>query len=345
MNRLKGCLAVVALMLAAPPEASAAEPTERVYTEAEKQEADHRFHEGRKLYEQGKLDEARVKFIQAYGVLRKPAMLWNEAVAEYYLKMYVDAVRHFKEHETLPGADPSDIQRARKEFIPFAEQQVGRVKIEAPAGTRVLIDGEQQPGAAPFPDPLYVSPGAHKIGAKGSDKRVDITVAAGAITTATLEGGAGTPGTAPGTEPAGPQPPNTPPANEQPTTYVYKPGRVPVTIGLGVVAVGALAAGVVFSLDAQSNADDGNAVRASLPAGACSQAVPDPRCATLRDKIDGTDSSNSLSTIFYIVSGVSAAGAIAAWYFWPKKPAPSAATWVVPSAHPNGGGLNVIGRF
>jgi hypothetical protein len=347
MKRL-GCLAIAALLLGASTialEARAADPVDRVYTEAEKQEAQARFDEGVKLYQQHRIDEARVKFTQAYAVLKKPNMLWNQAVAEFWTGMYVEAARHFREHEALPGAEPANVQLGRTKYIPDAEQKVGRVRVSAPAGARVLVDGELQPGAAPFTDPLYVAPGKHTIGVKGSDKPSELTVTAGNLISVTLEAPPGTPAGPIGNDPP---PGSTPPASrtEQPTTYVYKSGRVPVTIGLGVVAIAGIAGGVVFAMDSQSKADDVNAARNSLPEGACTNNGADPRCVDLREKIDGVSSSNTLSTVFYVVGGVAAAGAVAAWFLWPKKPAPSTArSWVLPTASPAGLGVNVVGSF
>jgi hypothetical protein len=99
-----------------------------------------------------------------------------------------------------------------------------------------------------------------------------------------------------------------------------------ITVGsLVLLGGGALAMGLVFGLQAQSDADRAQAIRMRMPSTAC-RGMTSPDCMDLGKAVDAQNSDASISVVFWIVSGVLVASGIVALAAWPKdKPAPAGA--------------------
>ncbi|MBV9945896.1 MAG: hypothetical protein JOZ69_03510, partial [Myxococcales bacterium] len=160
MPRIYGA-AMVAAALAVPSQAWAAEgappsPAER--------EAQVRFEEGLARVKASNFEGARMSFTQAHAVLRKPPILWNLALAEEKSGHPVEAVSHFRLFARL-AASSEDRAGAEKHIAALAGQ-VGRLDVDAPAGAEIVVDGVPA-GVAPWAQPLDVSPGHHRVEARG----------------------------------------------------------------------------------------------------------------------------------------------------------------------------------
>src|SRR5579872_3304335 len=59
-------------------------------------EAQARFEEGIRRVKAGDYEAARMSFVQAYSVLKRPEILWNLALSEQKSGHLVDAIGHFK---------------------------------------------------------------------------------------------------------------------------------------------------------------------------------------------------------------------------------------------------------
>ncbi len=226
-------------------------------TANESSEAEKRFAEGLDLYQKGKIEEARVKFLQAYGVLLRVNILWNLAISEYFSNRKLDALRHFRKFVKAPDAVASDAKLAREKFIPEIEHVVGRIRVETTDGAEVSVDGEVQLGAAPLDGPVDAAPGKHHVRAvaKGDDRSVDVDVAPGAVATASL------------IFPVAIAPPP-PTAHADATTATPPPGlsgRVVTTLALAGGAIVATGVGVVFSLNASSASSRAGSFGSQLP--------------------------------------------------------------------------------
>ncbi|MGH7297657.1 MAG: hypothetical protein ACRELB_22155, partial [Polyangiaceae bacterium] len=123
-------------------------------------------------YKRHDYDGARVMFSQAYQAdPSQVGTLFNLALAELQSGHPVDAARHLRTFVASPQAQPERVESARSKWLPEAEAEVGRLSIEAPAGTAVSVDGAPL-GQAPFGDPIYVAAGQHDLVAKlGSGER------------------------------------------------------------------------------------------------------------------------------------------------------------------------------
>jgi hypothetical protein len=325
MKKLLVCSAVslgAALALVAAPA--------HAQDDVARKEAQNRLDEGLKLHDEGKDEEARQKFLQAYAVLKTANVLYDLARSEQLSRHEVDAIRHYKQY--LRGTDPQITEQDRatvKGYIQELTARVGRVLVDAPAGTRLTIDGQTVEGEAPLSEPLDVAPGKHVVSGRRGEKSVtvEVTCTEGIVVTAVIkEEAIGSGG------------------GEHRRRGFWTTGNT-VGVLLGGVAIVAGGAGLFFWLDSKSKSDDINQLRATNPAGFCSADPTTPACQSLKDKIDSGHTSGTLGNVFFIGAGVTAAGALASFLFWPREKPRKEAAWVVPAVGPGTTGAAVVGQF
>jgi hypothetical protein len=119
---------------------------------------------------------------------------------------------------------------------------------------------------------------------------------------------------------------------------------------LSLVSAGAVGAGLgaYFGIESQNEANQGNSTAKALGYGACGAAgnPADPRCKSLSDSRDAQNRDAVLNIVFYSVGAALAAGAVAAWVFWPKPAGEKASvTWIAPAVGSSGAGASVGGTF
>jgi hypothetical protein len=245
-----------------------------------------RFKEGVALAEQGRFEDARAAFLQAYALKKHPDVLLNLADSSLKSGHTLEAERYFSQYlREATDAKPEKRQAAEKGRNE-ARAKLGRIEVSAPSGTEVTLDGERI-GVTPLDGPIYVDPGAHAVKLKGPDGTTDaqsVAVLAGQQGTAKLKAGGGATPTPPSTEPqppTQPPPPSTLPDGSQPpppTQHVEppppegdhlemrgKPGPLsppknmfPVFIGGGVAIISfgvAVGVGVIAKGSAQDRAN------------------------------------------------------------------------------------------
>jgi len=315
---------VIALGAVVPASARADAPA-TVYSEAQRQEAEERWGEGRKLYEDGKIDEARLKYAQAFAVLQRTNILWNLAVAEFHSGRPLEALRHFKQFVRRPDALPDDVARATDKYIPEATRQTSHVKVDASPGLEVLVDDEVQPGATPLREEIDVAPGTHTVVARWHDRTESKTIACPAGQTVVVRFEV--------------QPGSTK------VVAVYPKARTFVAAGLGVAAVAATAVGVVFAMDSRSRDDEKSVIL--LDPGICRDRAS-PGCVAWQERLDAQQTSATLATAFYVGGGVLAAGALATYFLWPRAKTDGEGggrALVTPEISGTGAGLRLGGTF
>ncbi len=165
------------LVAAVPLHAGAARADDKAVREAQA-----RFEEGLKRVKAGDFEAARMSFVQAYVVLRKPDILWNLALSEEKSARPLDALAHFKEFAKQAPTD-ADHARAQK-HLDVLMAQTGHIEVQAPAGTPIVLDGATGVGTAPLADTLDVAPGHHVIEGKlaNGTKAQTVDAVAGEIT-------------------------------------------------------------------------------------------------------------------------------------------------------------------
>lgn len=150
-------------------------------------------------------------------------------------------------------------------------------------------------------------------------------------------------------------PPASPPAAEAAPELPPPPppstgdGRRVTSIPLLAGAALGVGLGAYFGIQSQNEASDADSTEKSLGRGGCgANGNPaDPRCKVLNDSRDAQNRDATLDVVLYAAGGALAAGALAAWFLWPKPTATTkaSAAWVVPSIAANGVGFCAGGDF
>lgn len=328
-------------------------------------EARARFDEGIKLAEAGDHEAARLKFNQAWALVKSPAILYNLARAEQLSGHPVEALEHWRQFAKVPP-DPkvTDAQRQRAaENINELSKKVGQIEVEAPPGARISVDGHAIESGRT--DPIAVAPGRHTVEAiaDGKVKSVTVECSAGAITKAKL--------TESSTAAAAPAPPPAPPSakppadNDAPDTAAapadtsaavsrgsnfWTTGR---TVGAAVFGggVAVLAVGLAFHFVAVSSADEAARLREGLPPpreSACNSPGNEITCAQLDAQVKDQLVQEDLRTGLFIGGGALVVGGAA--LFLLSSPSKEGDTTrgsarIVPIATGRETGVGLVGRF
>jgi hypothetical protein len=85
---------------------------------------------------------------------------------------------------------------------------------------------------------------------------------------------------------------------------------------LGVAALGSLGTGIAFVLQANQKSQKAANLRNGLASNACT-GVSTTMCQSLSDAVQAQHSDTNVATGLFVGAGVLAAGAVAAWLFWP----------------------------
>lgn len=268
-----------------------------------------RFNEGMKLAEAGDHGAARIKFEQAYSLLKLSSVLYNLARAEQLSGRSLEALQHYRviAKSTDPKVTPA-MKRTAETAIADLVKAVGQIAIDAPSGARLSVDGRTVDRDA---DPIAVMPGKHTIEAtiEGKTETATRDVPAGSVTTVTFAAPAAPPPPPPRAAVAPPPPEPEPKSNRN-------------LVG-GLLAGGAVAAGGVslaFLLVSNSKADDAAAFNDAAPGGACR--TLGPSCTEYGAQLDDASSARTISVVALAGAGAFAVASAAAFIFWPRaKPA------------------------
>src|SRR5262249_24546343 len=138
-----------------------------------KKEARERFQEGTALMNEGKYEQARAKFVQAYAAAKVPNVVFNLARSEHLTGRFLDAGRHYREYLRIADAKKlTTKERADVEgWLAETNKHIGHLEITAPNGGHVLVDGERV-GDAPLGDTVDVAVGKHAVLCEVEGKRL-----------------------------------------------------------------------------------------------------------------------------------------------------------------------------
>ncbi|MBX3227571.1 MAG: hypothetical protein KIT84_14550 [Labilithrix sp.] len=344
---MKRLSVVVALSLALTSGAAEAQPQKDDPATAE---AKARFKEGIALADQGDHEAARLKFGQAWTLLKNPAILFNLARSEQLSNHLPEAHAHFQQfRKTNDPKITADQRKHADEYVEQIAAQVCLVDIDAPPSSRIAIDG-QPTDWTPGADPIAVLPGTHTVEATldGKPRSTQVDCPAGTTAKAKLLAA-----TAPAPAPT-PTPTPPPTATETPASATSEEGSGFWTtgraVGVGLAGAGLLGvgAGVLFHVRSTSAADDADGLRRKLGRDGCAESVqPKPaECADLVEKDDAARKSANLRTAFLIGGGAFVVGgAVLFLVSSPKKASATGVLHVTPFASQRDAGLSVFGRF
>jgi hypothetical protein len=325
----------VALIVAT---ASAIAPA-RADEESDKQEATERVKEGVALQKQGKLDDARRKYLQALAVYRGANTLLNLAVLEDEAGHALDALRYVREYLAHPKAKPDMVAKVRGDLFAELMSKTGHVQVDAPAGTAVQLDGKNV-GVAPVGN-VDVMPGKHTLATPAIT--LDVNVNAGETKIVVLE---------PKKDPPPPVASSSVPPSPTTTTNSLPPHSDPTPpssstrwivggaiAGVGVVGV---AVGAGFAASTSSAKNDVDTQRAALGPGACANPSA-PQCAPLQDRINDLSTKNTVAYVGYIGGLSLVAVGAATILLWPTEKKREA--WLSPIIDRATAGAALTGTF
>ena len=345
--------------------------------------ARQRFQEGVQLFDQGKFEEARAAFLQAYALKKHPAVLLNLAQSELHSGHSVEAARHFSQFlRESPNADSAESQAAQ-EGLALARTKTGRIDVKVDIeGADVFVDGEMV-GRAPLPEAVDAAPGMRTVEVKmpgRATQTAEASVEVGQIATVNLVMDGSSPG-APAPVPSGEQGP------KQESFSVSTEGRKSfvdwfmddeVAWATGGATVAFLGAGITFALLAQSasNSADNTAGQIKVvaerdpeledykgsgdrrsnpcaePVATTSQTDYSGACAQLQDNMDARDTDKHLATAGFVLAGLGVA-ATGVLYFVRTQPEtetvvrkePARRTMIAPVIGPEIRGFAIGGTF
>lgn len=192
--------------------------------------ARQRYEEGVKAYDQGRFEDARSAFLQAYALKRHPAVLLNLGLSEIKGgKYYEDGGNHLQQFLREHTAASADQKSAAEKGIAEAKKKTAFIVVIVDVnGAEVSLDGAAA-GKSPLLDPVFVKPGKHTVlasqGGKSATTQVDAKVGGATAANVSLGGGAPPPVVpvpAPGPQPGTPGP-SAPPGPAQPAPIGQAP--------------------------------------------------------------------------------------------------------------------------
>jgi hypothetical protein len=314
-------------------------------------EAEARFKEGLKRHDAGDEEGARLSFLEAFSVLKRPNILFNLARAEQLTGHWVDALTHYKlfvADNNVTGADRETARKRIAELTPL----VGHVTVIAPSGADLWIDGQMLPRKAPLSEPADVSAGMHTVQARVGDqtKSVGISCQAGQTVTAKIDIEiTGTPVVVVPMPGEGGMPTPPPPPAETPHQYkeVTPGAKVATVVVLGVAAVGLLGAGIGLEAAASSANSTASTDRSAIQKGSSSTSqclnAATPGCSQLASEASSHVTDSNIATGMFVGAGALAAAAVITWIAWPKKTVETAR--VTPLVSPTMAGFGFSGSF
>jgi hypothetical protein len=315
-------------------------------------EAESRFKEGLRRHDAGDEEGARLSFLQAFSVLKRPNILFNLARAEQLTGHPVDAIGHYKLFAADNTVTAVDRETARRHVVELSAI-VAHVAIEAPTGADLWIDGQMLPRKAPLSEPADVAAGKHTIQARLADQTKTTTVSClpGQTTKARIEIEiAGTPVVIV-PMPGEPGAPPAPAPAERPFHYETPAAKVVTVVALGVGAAALL--GVGIGLEAASSsassaltADHEQITKAGgNPNTFCTTSPSASPCADELSKASSRTGDANAAAGMFVGTGVLAVAAVATYILWPKKRVEDNTARVVPMVSPGTAGLGLVGSF
>ncbi|HQB47000.1 MAG TPA: hypothetical protein PLV85_25515, partial [Polyangiaceae bacterium] len=320
-----------------------AQTADTAFTDSARQ----RFQEGVRLFDQGKFEEARAAFLQAYALKQHPAVLLNLAQSELHSDHPVEAARHFSEFlRDNPNVEAEE-RAAAEQGLAAARTKTARLDIKANLdGVDVFVDGTLI-GRTPLFDDVDVAPGSRTVelragGKPPQSKTVDAPIGQVRTVMFSFDLSATPPVGAPETE------------SSEPPESTKQEGRMPffdwlisdqVAWASGGATVLGLGTGILFAIFSHSASNDADSIAGQIKLVAsrddelgdrqknpCADPVPitsrtnyGPACRQLKDNLDIRDRDKTVATIGFVVAGV---GAISTGvlYYLRTEPEDSAAS-------------------
>jgi hypothetical protein len=305
---------------------------------------------GVERYTRHDYEGARDAFARAYELdPTQVGTLFNLALAELQSGRPLEAVRHLRTYLASPLAQRERIESIRSKWLPQAEARIGRVSIDAPAGSTASVDGVAV-GDAPFAAPLDVAVGEHDVRARlGSREEVlHVSAPAGIIVAVRfLSAAAEAPPPAASAPPAAGARPIAADEPPPPPAAGSSPAKIVTVSVLGAGALAATGVAIAFGIGAVNAKNRADTLRAGLSSSsACNASQPSipPACPQLASANSDQNHNYNLQIDFYATAGAIAAVGVATWFLWPR--AQSQTAWSIqPAFDGRSASALVVGAF
>ncbi|MGK4006742.1 PEGA domain-containing protein [Sorangium sp. So ce1036] len=342
---LWGWSVAMALMAPVASAQQAATPAAAEETDALTDKARQLYEEGRAAAAAGQWADAHASFLAAWAIKNHYQIASNLGVACLKLGKHRDAAEYLTRYLREAPASKVRERQAAEASLKEALAKVASVTVQvAPQGAEVTVDGAAV-GRAPLPDPVFLDPGKHEIGARlegHMPAKRPIEAAAGAAETVVLQlerrpapdagvgAGAGVV--------VGPVAP--PPRDDV---------RTAVLVGGGIAAGAGVAAGVVLTVLSNGRASDAEGIRSALlkewggehrcPSG------DQTRCAELKTAVYDKYNLRSGAIWSFVAGGAIGVGTLVYGLVTMKPAEPAPRAQVAPFLGPGAAGMSLSGRF
>jgi tetratricopeptide (TPR) repeat protein len=281
------------------------------------------FAEGQAHYAAGRYPEAYTAYKRAFEIKPSYDCAGNLGNVEVKLGRYAEAVGHLQ--YVLDYLPPSLDAATRESVIAKTNERLAEAKRHvaiytltvSPDGATVTLDGAAI-GTTPLAAPLVAGEGDHvlvlsKSGYASYEHRFRAQPNTTDTLSLTMTPGGG-----------GPQ-----------------AGRIAVGVVGGVLALGAIGAGIGLLVASSSNGDDREALAGEFGGntGACANGNPDPRCSELQSLADDEVALRGAGIGLLVAGGVLAAATVITVIVWPSSSGGDTALTIGP------GGFSFRGRF
>lgn len=291
--------------------------------------AEARFHEGMAFTKAGDYESARLAFSQALAIRRDADTLWNLAIVEKQLHREVEASRHIREYLRSPQHHATD-EAPAKHLLDEMNPRIAHLKIDAPTGATVLVDGETLHQMAPITDVYDVTAGEHVVRASSENAAGESKV--------TATQGAETPVNVVFAIPPGSGGNVVAPPRTAERSKLFPPPTGAIVLG-GVGLVG-LGLGIGFGIASSAQHDNAAGLVSQQPCAVPSSAA----CTNAKDTSSAADSDKTLSIVGYAAGGTLVAAGVVWWIVAPRKETVSVSAWQ-PWFGPRGAGLGYQRAF
>jgi hypothetical protein len=305
---------------------------------------------GVERYTRHDYEGARDAFARAYELdPSQVGTLFNLALAELQSGHSLEAVRHLRTYLASPLAQPERVDSIRSKWLPQGEARIGRLSVDAPAGSTASVDGVVV-GDAPFAAPVDVTAGEHDVQAKlGSrEQLLHVSTPAGAIVAVRFLSSVAEAPPAPASAPLAPSASRV--ATDEPAPAAPSGSSAPakiVTVSvLGAAALAATGVAIGFGAGSVNAENRAKGLRSSLSTNACApgQSSLPPACPQLASANSEQDHDYRLQIDFYVTAGALAAVGVATWFLWPRSSTQSA--WSIhPAFEAHSASAFVVGAF
>jgi hypothetical protein len=307
------CCAVAAFILSLAPAAHAADETSQRIADLYKQ--------ANVLYDQRKLAEAEVLYLQAWSLRKTYDVACNLGAIELDLAKPRNAAEHLDYAlREFPAGGKTSARELIEGRFKNARQQVGalRVRVSAP-NAKVSVAGRVV-GSSPLTEEIFVEPGSVTVeatlsGYESAQQTVPVAKGASVEVSFTLEHTK---------------------RSLLPAFVVGGFGAVALGVGASFVAIAESNKATAKTLSAETNH--------SCPV---SDPAPQGKCKELVSVAKTEDTFGNIGIVSLAVAGAAAVG-VATYLLWPAthdEPTSARTVRVLPTANASGGGLFVIGSF